>query len=776
MPRKTAGRNPRPTTIGLYTRLQKELQAGHYPQALELARLFHSQQPGDASLAALKDALVGQIHQFLRSDRLVEARRHLDEAEKLESRLPDWLEQLSVLRARSGDWAGAIRLLDRVPGTLERPKALAQLVDRALREPKNGKSLLPADLHAGFDAIVSAFAHHERGQDEQARATLQSIGMQSPFLDWKLLLRGLMAYSATDDARAIENWQRLDAGRLPAQLAAPLRFQIDAAFRGALTPEQMKRFGNRSDHLALPMLASLRKIQLLLSSPDHLPDALRQVRPLIGMLKMNAPQYLPKLANCFYWLIILGGQPDDMEEYEAIFGKPADDPNFCRLIAFVMESAGRLEEAHKEWRQHSDWIASQPQRWPGEFGKRARAMIALRMGDNAIEHDNISDDPTPENFLDFLRRELHRPGKRKPLKPTAEACYRNALELAPDWKEPLARLLDYYIDEQQWEKAEAIGRRFAERFPDNPHALVRLSDVLHAQAKDAEALEVLRTALKHNPLDSELRGVVAQLTLRRGRQQTASGDYEAARASFQESLNLDPQFVAPATRASLAACEFKAGNEETARRHASELQAAPQKRVAAVFLLMAETSRVKAGKAIQAEFKSQFEDALKGDIDFLEFLQLLIAWNLYRSEDDRFHGFGTHEKKILARVQQIVESKLPEEDLARFGMFLVEMRLHKPLKILAEQGCGRFQNNPAFSFLMAQQMILQRPRSFDLYRVGATFAHVLERIGSNDVALSAAMREMIDRCCDEHPRLREIVDQQLELRRALPRSNNRRGT
>jgi hypothetical protein len=88
------------------------------------------------------------------------------------------------------------------------------------------RSVHPADraVRAGDDspeavAVRGAFAAYAAGDDEAARAALQVIGLSSPVLDWKLLLRGRIAHAAGDDARAGENWKRLDPRRLPAKLA-----------------------------------------------------------------------------------------------------------------------------------------------------------------------------------------------------------------------------------------------------------------------------------------------------------------------------------------------------------------------------------------------------------------------------------------------------------------------------------------------------------------------------------------------------------------------------
>ena len=255
----------------MFKQIQNHLRAGRFGQALEAARQLHYAQPSEQSLATLQEVVIGTANSLVRADRVGDLRLLLDDAERFGVQDNDWLEEIALFRARTGDWTAASRLLQRVPGSTLLPKALGYLVDRALRDSKNGKNLLPPEHHAGFDAIVTAFKFYERGDDEATRTALQSIGMQSPFLEWKLLLRGLLAYSTNDDVRAIENWQRLDPARLPAQLAGPLRFPVDSSYRAQLPPDSAKRLADRSDHLALPMLASLRKIQRVLTSPENLP-------------------------------------------------------------------------------------------------------------------------------------------------------------------------------------------------------------------------------------------------------------------------------------------------------------------------------------------------------------------------------------------------------------------------------------------------------------------------------------------------------------------------
>src|SRR3954452_109478 len=135
------------------------------------------------------------------------------------------------------------------PRTLSMPRPLRDALksedwpraaDTAWAWGARARAALPLAMHAGFDAVQDAFAHYEAGRDDAAITALRIVGLNSPFLEWKLLLRGLMAYSAGDDGRALDNWSRLDSQRLPATLAAPLRASMDASFRAAQSPARQQ--------------------------------------------------------------------------------------------------------------------------------------------------------------------------------------------------------------------------------------------------------------------------------------------------------------------------------------------------------------------------------------------------------------------------------------------------------------------------------------------------------------------------------------------------------
>src|SRR5262249_20581580 len=144
-----------------------------------------------------------------------EARRLLNEAEQLQEPQSGWWEQIAIFRAQIGDAQRARQLCiqstdAKLPGRVE-----GILADRAIADPQRGLHLISEDHRHAVEHIRQAFEHYEKGNDAAARELLQGIGLQSPLLEWKVLLRGLLAYSTNDDQRALENWSRLDPERLP---------------------------------------------------------------------------------------------------------------------------------------------------------------------------------------------------------------------------------------------------------------------------------------------------------------------------------------------------------------------------------------------------------------------------------------------------------------------------------------------------------------------------------------------------------------------------------
>ena len=216
----------------------------------------------------------------------------LDEADRLTPEDADWVAERASWLARAGRVREALGRIEGLTDPALRLKALAPAVDRAIRI--KAADSLPTEFQPVHHAVLAAFKHHEAGNDDAAREALQPIGLQSPYLEWKVLLRGLIAYSTNDMPRALENWQRLDPARLPARLAAPLRAGLDPAFRATLPTAYADSLERRMESLvAGPLVDGLRNVRLQLGRDKTLNKAFRQAGSVLQQLKQTAPHLGP---------------------------------------------------------------------------------------------------------------------------------------------------------------------------------------------------------------------------------------------------------------------------------------------------------------------------------------------------------------------------------------------------------------------------------------------------------------------------------------------------
>lgn len=734
-----------PATPPLVRKAEAVLRAGRPAEALEHAKQLAREKPGPEADALLRRCYLAAAESLVGRNTFREAHALLSEAERLTVADPKWWERLAELRADLGDGGRALQLLDKVPGTTARPRVLGRLADRAVREGPAGRDLLPEDLRAGFDAVRQAFAHYEASRDQPAREALNAIGLSSPFLDWKLLLRGLIAWSTNDTARALENWSRLTADRLPAQLAAPFRLTADKTFGVTVPPDRLPVVAWQADQLAGGVNETLRRLRKQLANEDTVPAALETARVLVPELKRVAPDLVPRLANVVYWALIAGGQPEDLPRYNRVFGPPADDPQFYRLQALVLEQMRRLDMAHGLWGKYEEWIGRTPARWPGPQHSRARALVLERMGRIArdwLNDEGVEDFDPFQDLFAYFDGGRRKPPVRKPLKPSAEECFRQAGELAPDWSGPALELLREYATKP--DKAVAAVEDLLRRFPDNLAILESAAGLYERLGETAKAHDCLKRALAANPLDRELRHQAAGLALNAARRHAESGEFDAARAGLREAADLGGPPLASAVLTLSTAVEFRAGDADAAARHLETLMGQPDVRLAVAYRLAVEGSRLKVKKKDLASHQAAFAEGLTGPATVGELAALLDAVDQYRREPVPYRGLKTHEKKILDRVTAAAREDLPADELIRFGLTLHRLRIWKPLRELAERGRGRFPGDAYFDFFAAEVAVSRQRTEYVGARAGALYQRVKQLIDAAPGERYRQLQELLD--------------------------------
>ena len=674
-------------------RAEKAIREGRFQQALDLAKQVHKAQPTPAHLDMLRQAYLGRARQLRNQGQPRDAVTVLHAALAVDRTTLEWLAQVAEELARSGEIREALELTAAAPDAAGR--VMGPAADAALQHEAAGRASLPENLHADFDRVVLAFQQTEAGRDEETRAALQGIGLRSPFLEWKVLLRGLQAYYANDDARALENWQRLAADRLPARLAAPFRCRIDPAFRAAQPPEvqaALQRQLDRADGASV--LTQLRQVRAALAHRDSLAAAFRQAEALLPALRREAPQAVDRLASCFYWAAVDTG-PDDVLRYKRVFGRPAADPSFFRLEALAQERAGNPEEAHDNWEKYEKEIAADPKAWPSGEAGRVRALVLLRMGRNAAA---LPDDAEMAKLPAYMRNHPDRPPQ---LNPSAEQCLRRALELAPDLLEAYEALVQLLRRKRQTAKAEKAARKLLEHFPEHLPTLEALSGLLAEKEKYGEALELLQRAWKANPLNRELRSKVTTAHLLAARGHALEDRFGDARGEYQAALNLTDAEGAYGILGRWAACEFRAGQTERAEELLQQAKAKAPSALAVAYLMVVESVRLKLHRTIKARFDKDFKAGLEEPATPAAAAALADLTRALVMSGVTYHGQKTHAKRVLAYVEKAADGDFSEAQMEAVCSALVDLKSVRAARRYLERAQRKFRANPMFPYLEA---------------------------------------------------------------------------
>jgi tetratricopeptide (TPR) repeat protein len=545
--------------------------------------------------------------------------------------------------------------------------------DAAVELGPAAREKLPEALRPAFDAVCDAFALYEGGQDDPAREKLQAVGLSSPFLDWKLLLRGLIAYAGGDDARALDNWSRLAPKRLASQLIAPLRFALDPAYRTAHVPKVQVELQRKADRLAGGLVPGLRALQQLLSRP-RLGNAFSQAELLLPELKREMPEAAARLAQCFRAAIIGHGEPADIDRYRRLFGAPADDPTLARLEAAAAEVRHAWAAAHQLWQRFEESVKDNPA-WPAADRDRVRAFVWCRMGRNA-------DDAAEA-------------GRR--LQPNAEACFKRAAELAPDLLEPHEQLFLMLRDRKKVPSAIAAGKRLLKLFPNHGPALDAMAELCQAKGQVAEALDYARRAVAANPLDRRLRAKLAEIHRDRARSLSAAANYAGAETELTEAFRLIDGRPDVGLLALAAAVAFKAGNAEAAEEPVRQgVAVAP---AAAAYGLAVEAVRLKLSKTLKQQFDREFATALGTPTG--PAAVALTGVFLEQTRLGKYVGQVGHEKKVQAFVEAAIKTDPTEADLIRLCERLRDLDWMRLLKAAAKRGQKRFPRSPFFPYFEA---------------------------------------------------------------------------
>lgn len=665
--------------VSLRQRVEQAIAENRYQTGLDLARQLFRQEPLPEHRELLFRATVGRARQLREQRATNDAAAMFERAREAANGDTAKLTLLVDELAASGDYTRAKALFDSLPEPRPAIRIAERAADIALERGDKGRELLLPPWRGDYDRIRSAFGHLAAGRDDDARADLQAIGLQSPFLEWKLLLRGLLAYFQNEDARALENWQRLDVKLLPARIAALFRWQFDADFRSAQSPDAQHLYRQQSERLqGNAVLNGLRRIQKEFAKSEQSRYAFNELQTLLPAIQQACPQLLPKLTNCFYWHVVHHGEfGAGPNAYRKWFGAPADDPDLVRMEALMHESDKRYGEANRCWKSYAAALPQLTAIFPGDENTKAQAMVWHRMGQNAQKQDEMLD------MFDSMPIFAFAPPDRRPKKlpQSAADCFQRAAKLAPTWREPHLSLLGLHRKSGNDRAAIEIARRILKFNPDDLPTLRALADALLAVGENGEAAKVLERALSLNPLLSELHPQLLRAKQRHAIELLLQKRIDEARSAVSALQQLLPSNVFLLALA--AAADYLAGESARAELALQKVaDADPNRPVVAAFMLGL-ASALKLPKAVKSRFDKEFKAWLAAPPTPRIAASLAVTFAMYETDKFQYFGLQSHRKKALSLAQKIVSYPFSIDEMRSLGSALLTMRQLTLLKRLA---------------------------------------------------------------------------------------------
>ncbi len=565
---------------------------------------------------------------------------------------------------------------------------------------------LPDEWKPHCDAVLAGFRAYESGNDEAARTALAAIPLGSPFLEWKVLLRGLIAYTNGDDARALENWGRLSDDRLPARLAAPLRAKLDPNFRPGQSHEQTNALLHRAELLVdTPLAIAIAALRNELRRGHALVAAFRHAESIAVRCKHDEPVLFRRIARLFYRAILDHGEPSDISRYRKVFGQPPDDPEFLKLEAQRLERTHNASDSNQCWSSYERWLAGNPLRWPDDLVRRARAVLFHRIA------ENIADDvpSLQDELFRLMNRGTLASGARNlapaPVDPVAQ--WEKACELAPGWEPPARALFEHSLEQKDLDRAMTVARRFLDSEPTAIWAIDGLADSYAQTGQVRLALDLRLQALRAKPLDRDSQQDVAEAYFATARVEMIAGNFASADATLLEGES-HCRLTHPTTwtvlRSAIARSAKRIAEADALQ---AEAESDPNKLTVCRFQFAASAVLAKWKPAQKKLVDQAFAAALAEPANPVVAAQLIVAMQQYIDFGIDYRGRATHQKKIVAYAIASADSNAPVLELERVAMHLQFAGEFAAMTKFATVCSRRFPLNPIFPMAMAQALIIK---------------------------------------------------------------------
>ena len=504
-----------------------------------MAKKLHSQQAPASDFAsieksALEEMVNGRFRRardaykvLCKSDRtkylphLIEANRRLveqltekgqfSEAEQVMAYLktiapPAALTAMALgVAMKAQKWAeaslAAARLWTDAHGALEERDAFLIADALVLGFPDLEGAWIPAGLKLELSAILGALQYISEERYEQAQEALRPLPRNSIFADWKMLLKGWLAFYEGDLIKANTLFARLRSDGVPMRAAAPYR-----AFSAPDTKLDEPMVTALCHLLSLPALGPV----LVRAQQDWVKslyaESYQGVRSFAGFPSEQA-DFLGVLSD-FYFGVLQQSKAAAFQKYNESFlritntEKYKNEVEARRLIGMMgclaLKNPNDPNYAKVIWRDYLDHC---PKEEP-LYGKRA-SLVLERVGSlfaQVIHQSSISSQK--ERFLDAN---------------SAKKLLRESIQHDPSHLAPYLKLLEVLDFEQDTSERNQLLDEMTLRFPAEKAVLLRAGRSCIERKAYAKGVDYLEQAHELDALDPAISGALLTALMRQGR-------------------------------------------------------------------------------------------------------------------------------------------------------------------------------------------------------------------------------------------------------------------
>jgi len=577
---------------------------------------------------------------------------------------------------------------------------------------------LPEDWKPAHAALQTALQLYDAKKDDASRDALNAIGLGSPFLEWKVWLRGLLAWGAEDTVRALENWSRLNPTRLPYRLAAPMRAAADPTWLAEQPPlrEQLRRQYLRLSSQGLA--GQLQQLRPELGGRKGLAKALKLAEALLPAFKTNHPKLVPHLMNVYYCAMLKRAEPDDLDKFTRAFGRMPDDPSFYKLSAQIFDGVGEVEQSMKMWGAYIDWLRGSA-KWPPSLKQQAIASLYRTLARLAGDLDELDElDPEDDEFFFVPRKQSAKAKAAKAPKappPKPSSFLQLALDAAPFWEQAADDLMKAYDEEGDAVAAVAFAERYLQAVPGAAGVRLAYVEVLMLRGDYAAALVELAPLRKSSAFDADVRVKVVDCVFYCIYHFARGSDWKSAEVLLNEENEM------LTTESTVVTRHLKYALYKKLKRVADadvELQTLDGANVVHAFLFLANAQIFKAKPAEKSAAGQAYKAALATEMIAAEAIALFHCYKFYQGGGIEFTGLKAMHKGIVdAMLATPADATLTEDQAVELFTELGPLTTMPKFEKFSAALAKRFPKHPLFALGIVELWAAKHPSGRAPYKI-----------------------------------------------------------